>query len=239
MLRVWEHVYIIRKPDYLISRYCRTESPPEVEAVEIVHTSWFVPGLVTCLVLFVLWELLNSQLFGRMLMTLSWLTTTDPTARLRYIQAPTPDLAKLVERLRSPLLELVTAAGRVEFRARFSMSLGDQLSRVWRVRWIGNLPFRGPGYEVESVSYAQGVPVQTQKALYEGPKWASRAVIGQFAAIVADDEIIATLLSDNELQELFDTPELKQRYAELCRRAAEELMREHIAHLEAKGERPP
>ena len=180
---------------------------------------YIVDGLWAAGTVVVAFLILTSSVTGKVVMALSH-SLASRRKRETMVLAAVPDLKRLVVDLNSPILDLAVEDERVEFRYNFGRNHDIAAVRVWSIRWLGNMSPARAGYEVTSISYCGDQEVQKQRELYDGPKWATRAVINQFASVVFDEHIVASIVTNERLRDLFDSPELLQRYQELQNRAS-------------------
>ncbi|MFL6601887.1 MAG: hypothetical protein ACJ8R9_11225, partial [Steroidobacteraceae bacterium] len=94
-----------------------------------------------------------------------------------------------------------------------------------RARWAGNCPFGYydrfmlffPVYEVESVFDPDGEASVREKDRFATAKWTTRSFVHHVASCALTEGAIRTLISGGKLEEFFDSPALRWKYAELTR----------------------
>jgi hypothetical protein len=153
-------------------------------AAHITAVVWFVGVLFG---LFAVWVLLNSERFGRMLMRMNaWFSSAKK--RAGRLQALHSGLLDLIE-MWAPLLAIAPISDGFTVLLSHPTAESNPIWQ-WNVRWIGDLPFRFPGYEVEAIANPMHIRVVRDSGIYKSAQWAIRAINEHVDACAKNESVV-------------------------------------------------
>lgn len=98
----------------------------------------------------------------------------------------------------SSLLELKVYDDKVELFLHDPTANIDP-SWLWRARWVRDLPFVGPQFEVEAIANPAHLAMSRDKGVYRSAEWAIHAIMKHVAGCVESEKIVQEIVRANPL----------------------------------------